>query len=181
MRYSLKQIFGEGRLWACNHVVNKIPSHHFRLWFYKTIMKFEIGSGSYIHLGCHFNCKGRFLMGKNSVINQYCHLDNRGFIYLGNNVSIAPKSNLITADHDLYSSDCSGRSYPINIQDYCFLGYGSTILAPCNMEIGSALGASSLLRGTTEPYYLYLGLPAIKTKKRPEDLSYKMNYDRLFH
>lgn len=144
-------------------------------------MKFEIGSGSYIHLGCRFNCKNYFSIGTNSVINQYCQLDNRGGIFIGNNVSMAPESKLITADHDLYSSDCAGRNNPIHIGDFCFLGYGATILSPCTMEIGSALGANSLLKGRAEAYYLYLGLPAKKSKKRPDDLNYIMNYDRLFH
>jgi acetyltransferase-like isoleucine patch superfamily enzyme len=180
-RYSIPNLLGDFRLWLCNHVVNKIPSHHLRLWFYRTIMKFKIGPNSYIHLGCHFNCKDHFLLGENSVINQYCHIDNRGGIYIGNNVSIAPDSKLITADHDLYSSDCAGRSNPIHIEDYCFIGYGAIILSPSYMEIGSALGAHSLLKGRSEAYYIYLGLPAKKGKKRPEVLNYTMNYDRLFH
>lgn len=144
-------------------------------------MKFAIERDSYIHLGCKFNCKGRFTLKTGSVINQYCHLDNRGIIEIGEYVSIAPRVQLVSADHDLYSKECVGRSAPIIIGDYCFIGYGATILSPCNMEKGSALGAASLLKGNTEAYHLYIGLPAKKGKQRPSELNYIMNYDRLFH
>lgn len=181
MRYAVKQLIGEGRLWFCNHLVNKVPSHHFRLWFYRSIMKFEIGKNSYIHLGCRFNCKGHLSIASDSVINQYCHIDNRGGIQIGSNVSIAPYSRLITADHDIYQVNCIGRIAPIIIEDYCFIGFGATILAPSHMKKGSVLGASSLLKAETEAYFVYFGLPAKKTRFRSENLNYKMNYDRLFH
>lgn len=181
MRYQIKQILGEGRLWLCNHFINKIPSHHIRLYFYRSIMKFDIGEKSYIHLGCRFNCKNLFKMGRGSVINQYCHLDNRGGIIIGDNVSIAPQSKLITADHDLYHLNCIGRSAEILIEDYCFVGYGATILAPSLMKNGSVIGANSLLKGVTEAYYLYVGNPCIKKKIRPQTLNYTMDYDRLFN
>lgn len=181
MRYQIKQVLGEGRLWICNHIVNKIPSHHIRLCYYRYIMKFDVGEKSYIHLGCRFNCKGNFRMGKNSVINQYCHLDNRGGIIIGDNVSIAPECKLVTADHDLYHPNCLGRSSPITIEDYCFIGYGALILAPTLMQKGSALGAVSMLKGNTDAYYLYVGSPCIKKKIRPQQLNYTMDYDRLFN
>jgi acetyltransferase-like isoleucine patch superfamily enzyme len=181
MRYSVKQIFGEGRLWVCNHIVNKIPSHTIRIWFYRSVMKFQIKKNSYIHLGCRFNCKNHFSIESNSVINQYCHIDNRGGVKIGENVSIAPYTKLITADHDVYDKFCKGRNEPIIIEDYCFIGFGATILGPTTMKIGSALGANSLLKGGTEAYSVYLGLPAKITKTRPSDLNYTMNYDRLFH
>lgn len=172
---------GEGRLWFCNHIANKVPSHHFRLWFYRSVMKFKIEDDSYIHLGCNFNCKGHFSMASNSVINQYCHIDNRGGIVIGENVSLAPYSKLITADHDVYHPNCLGRAAAIKIDDYCFVGFGAMLLAPAHMKEGSVLGASSLLKGKTEAYFVYLGSPARKTKSRIGNLSYKMNYDRLFH
>lgn len=181
MRYAIKQLFGEARLWFCNHLVNKIPSHHFRLWFYRAVMKFKIAKNTYIHLGCRFNCIGHFSICSDSVINQYCHIDNRGGIKIGENVSVAPYSRLITADHDIYHPHCSGRNGEIIIDDYCFIGFGATLLAPSHMKKGSVLGASSLLKGDTEAFFVYFGLPAKKTKRRPEHLNYRMNYDRLFH
>lgn len=179
--YTIKQLLGEGRLWFCNHVTNKIPSHHFRLWFYRAIMKFDIEGDSYIHLGCRFTCKSNFVLKQGSVINQYCHIDNNGGIEIGRHVSISPQVKLLSADHNLYSERCEGRAAPIVISDYCFIGFGAMVLSPCTMEIGSALGANSLLKGSAEAYYLYLGSPAKKRNKRPSGLNYTMNYDRLFH
>lgn len=181
MRYSLKQILGEGRLWACNHIINKIPSHHFRLCFYRKIMKFEISKYASIHLGCSFTSIKSFRLGENSTINQNCHLDNRGGIYIEKNVSISPKCSLITSDHLVNSSIFEGRDRSIYVKKYAFLGYGATILGGVTIQEGSVIGAVSLVTKTTEAYHIYIGTPAYAKGKRNNNLDYAPKYRRLFH
>lgn len=181
MRYGLKQLLGEGRLWFCNHFVNKLPSHHVRLLFYRRVMNFKIASNSYIHLGCRFNCKGNFTMDEYSTINQNCQIDNRGGISIGKRVSLSPDVKLITADHNLYESNCIGRNKPIIIEDYVFVGYSALILGKSKLSTGSVIGAVGVFKGVTEPYGVYLGNPAVLKNKRPETLNYKMDYNRIFH
>ncbi|RYY07163.1 MAG: acyltransferase [Sphingobacteriaceae bacterium] len=144
-------------------------------------MKFEIGVGSSVHLGCKFTAVTEFSMGKNSTINQYCRIDNRGGIYIGNNVSISPIVSLITADHDVYTHDCSGRQKSITINDYVFIGSDAMILPGADMETGSVLAAKSLLNKPTLSYGIYAGIPASYKAKRPENLDYSGSYIRWFH
>ena len=181
MRYSIEQILGEGRLWVCNHIVNKIPSHHIRLYFYKNIMKFKISKGASIHLGCTFAITYNFQLGKNSTINQYCHIDNRGGISIQENVSISPKCSLITADHLVNSSTFEGRERSILIEKYSFLGYGATILGNVTLLEGTIVGASSLVTKNTKAFHIYVGVPAYVKGKRINALNYTTNYKRLFH
>ena len=180
-RYNIRNLIGEGRLWLCNHLVNKIPRHHFRLWFYRRIMHFTIENNRYIHLGCRFNCKASFVLKKNSTINQYCHIDHRGGVFIGENVSIGPQVKLITADHDLTHINGIGREKPIYIKDYVFIGHSALILGETLLNIGSAVGANGVFTGNTEPFGIYIGNPAKLKNKRPQNLCYVMNYDRLLH
>jgi len=144
-------------------------------------MKFEIGLGSSVHLGCKFTAVTEFYIGKNSTINQYCRIDNRGGIYIGDNVSISPKVDLITADHDVYASDCAGRQKSITIKDYVFIGSNAMLLPGANMETGSVLGAKSFVTKSTTPYGIYTGIPAKIQSERPKNLQYNASYARWFH
>ena len=181
MRYSLKQILGEGRLWVCNHFVNKVPSHHFRLWFYKKIMRFSIAEGASIHLGCRFTNVETFSLGENSTINQYCHLDNRGYIEIGNNVSISNKCAFVTADHIVNSNSFEGRNRSIYIEAHAFIGYGAVVLGGVSIKEGVVIGAHSVVTKTTEPFKIYHGIPAKECGKRTKELNYDTKYRRLFH
>lgn len=144
-------------------------------------MHFKIDRGSSIHLGCHFNCSGKFQMGKNSTVNQFCHLDNRGGISIGENVSISPHVSVITADHDINDEFCTGREGAVVIENYVFIGYGAKVFKDCNLAYGSVIGAASLVTKSTEPYGVYYGVPARLASYRNKTFKYSGSYKRLFH
>lgn len=169
------------KVYLCNFLIAYIPFHFIRLFYYKYVMKFKIGEGSSIHLGCKFTGVTAFYMGKNSTINQYCKIDNRGGITIGNNVSISPYVNLITADHDIQAINFDGRQKEIIIKDYVFIGSEAMILPGVTMETGCVLGAKSLLHKSTIAYGIYSGLPAQLRANRRTDLSYQTSYIRWFH
>lgn len=144
-------------------------------------MKFKIGKGCSIHLGCKFTAVTEFYMGKNSTINQYCRIDNRGGITIGDNVSISPCVNLITADHDVQTIDCAGRQKTIVVKDFVFIGSDAMVLPGVTLENGSVLGAKSLLTKSTVAYGIYTGVPAQFKANRRTDLDYQASYIRWFH
>lgn len=53
---------------------------------------------------------------------------------------------------------------------HCILGAGSIVLPGVKMGEGSALGAMSLLRESTEPWSIYVGVPARKIRARSNQL-----------
>lgn len=169
------------KIYICNFFIAFIPFHSMRLFYYRYVMKFDIGKGSSIHIGCHFTVTSNFKLGKNSTINQNCRLDNRGGIYIYDNVSISPKVDLITADHDVYSPTCIGREKEIIIKDFVFIGSNAMILQGVTMNVGSVLGAKSLLTKSTVAFGIYTGLPAQYKAKRPAELDYNASYVRWFH
>lgn len=169
------------KVYICNFFIAYIPFHFIRLFYYKHIMKFKIGKGSSIHLGCKFTAVTEFYMGKNSTINQYCRIDNRGGITINDNVSISPCVNLITADHDVHTINCVGRQKEIFIKDHVFIGSDAMVLPGVIMEEGSVLGAKSLLTKSTIAFGIYTGLPAQFKANRRTDLDYQASYIRWFH
>lgn len=179
-RYSPANVLGEFRLWLCNWVINKIPSHTVRLFYYKSIMGFKIGTGSSIHLNCRFNVKENFVLGNNSTINQSCHLDNRAGIIIGDNVSISPNVSLVTADHDLQSAGFEARLGSIVLDNFVFIGYGALILKNVRMFEGAVLSARGVLTKDVPAYEIYAGIPAKFVATREKSLKYLASYRRLF-
>lgn len=181
MLTNFKSKAGEVRIWFCNFVVAFVPSRTFRFWYYRRIMGFKIGKGVAIHLGCRFNSTRNLFIGDHTVINQHCHIDNRGVISIGRNVSISPKVSIVTADHDLDDPDFKGRTGNVDIHDYVFIGYDAKVFKNVSMSTGSVLGAMSLLTKSTEPYGIYMGIPARLIRYREKSLRYELAYRRFFH
>jgi len=175
-----KQILGEGLLYFTNHVVNHIPSHFVRIGFYRVYLQFEIGSNSAIFMEAWFDARKNFKIGNHSVINQKCRLDNRGGITIGENVSISSEVCILTADHDLQSSDFTGRTRPVIIEDYVFIGTRATILSGVTLGKGSAVAAGAVVTKSVPPFTIVAGVPAKPIGMRPTDLKYLINYRRLF-
>jgi len=181
MRYSFKNIMGEGRLWFCNEIIANIPSHTIRLFYYRHVMRFVIGRNVAIHLHCYFNATKGLTIGDSTVINRGCHIDTRGTVFIGSNVSISPYVVILTADHDLQSSSFLGQEKEVRIEDFVFIGANATILKGAVMKQGAVLGAGSMLSGNIPAYEIYGGVPAKRIGVRQTDLQYTLDYKRLFH
>jgi acetyltransferase-like isoleucine patch superfamily enzyme len=177
----MKNTLSEFKLYLCNHIVSIIPSHIFRLWFYRKIMKFRIGSRSNIFLNCSFDCTKNFSIGENSVINANCRIDTRGGIEIGNSVSISSDVVILTADHDMDSMNFAGSTRAVCIADYVWIGTRAMILPGVKIGKGAVVAAGSVVTKNVEPYNVVGGVPAKFIKKRNENLEYKIDYQRLFH
>jgi acetyltransferase-like isoleucine patch superfamily enzyme len=58
----------------------------------------------------------------------------------------------------------------ITIKRHVIVGTGSLIFPGVTLEEGCAIGAASIVRKSTEPWYIYLGNPAKKLKPRSTNL-----------
>lgn len=176
----MKNTLSELRLYFCNRLISNVPSHTLRLWFYRKVMKFSIGSGSSVLLSCSFDCTKSFRMGQNSVVNGNCRLDTRGGITIGDNVSVSSDVIILTADHDLNATDFSGSTRAVVIEDYVWIGTRATILPGVSIGKGAVIAAGSVVTKNVEPYNVVAGVPAKFIKNRNKNLEYKANYRRLF-
>jgi len=177
---SVRLLVPEFRLYLCNHWVTYVPSHHFRLWFFRTVMDFQLGKDSSIYMGATFDCAGGFRLGENSTVNSNCRMDPRGGIEIGSNASISNEVIILTADHDMDSPDFVGRTRPVKIDDYAWIGTRAMILPGVTIGRGAVVAAGAVVTKSVEPFSVVAGLPARPVRSRAQDLRYNTTYRRLF-
>jgi acetyltransferase-like isoleucine patch superfamily enzyme len=176
----LHRLWFDGLLFLCNRIAAYVPSHLFRRAFYRYVMRFEIGRRSFIFMGASFDCRGGFSLGQHSVINENCRLDNRGTLRIGNNASISAEVCILTADHDPRSAVFAGRNRAVMIGDYVFIGTRALILPGVKIGAGAFVAAGAIVTKDVEPFTVVAGNPARAIGERPTELSYELDYGRLF-
>lgn len=177
---SIKSFFSELQLYFCNNIINLIPSHHLRLFFYKYIMRFKIGSKSSILMRCTFDSKGGVEMGKGSVINANCRLDSRGGITIGNGVSISEEVIILTGDHDMDDDNFKGRTSPVLILDNVWIGTRATLLPGVTIGKGAVVASGAVVTKDVSDYMVVGGIPAKEIRQRKSKAQYSLEYRRLF-
>lgn len=175
-----KTFLSELRIYICNEWIATIPSHRFRNFYYRKVMKFKFEQSCSIHMHCVVDCAENLVIGENSVINAKCRLDNRGGIVIGENVSISQEVLILTADHDVNAADFAGRSLPVRIQDYVWIGTRAVILPGVTIGKGALIAAGAVVTKDVIPYAIVAGVPARVIKMRRTDLNYETKYRRLF-
>lgn len=177
----------ELRLYVCNNVIAHFPSHRFRLWFYKKVMKFNIGKGTTIFMNCKFDCAKGLKIGDNSVINANCRLDSRGLLEIGSSVSISEDVIFLTADHNEDLLGILGRDKKVCIEDSVWIGTRAMILPGVTIGKGAVVAAGAVATKNVEAFTMVGGVPAkfiklrtTNSKKSIEKNNNKHNYKRLF-
>ncbi len=170
----------ELRLYVCNNFIAHFPSHRVRLWFYRKVMKFSIGTGTTIFMKCKFDCASGLKIGNDSCINANCRLDSRGFLEIGNCVSISEDVIFLTADHSEELLETSNREKKVTVGDYVWIGTRAMILPGVNVGKGAVVAAGAVVSRNVEDLAVVGGVPAKFIKYRPENFDYKANYKRLF-
>lgn len=176
----MKVFLSELRIYLCNYWISNIPSHTFRLWYYRKVMKFKIGKGSYVFMNCRFDCSDGLTIGENSVVNANCRLDSRGGLEIGNCVSVSEDVIFLTADHNEDLIGISGREKKIIIKDYVWIGTRAMILPGVTIEKGAAVAAGAIVTRDVSYLNVVAGIPAKKINMRPEEFNYSSSYRRLF-
>lgn len=176
----MKSFLSELRLYLCNNIVNLVPSHIFRLFFYKTFMKFKIGSESSILMSCVFDGKSGFELGIGSVINANCRLDTRGGIKIGDGVSISSDVIVLTGDHDMDDDSFKGRTSPVTILDNVWIGTRAMILPGVTIGKGAVVASGAVVTKDVADYTVVGGVPAKVIRKRESTVQYSLEYRRLF-
>jgi len=124
------------------------------------------------HFSHQKNRESKLIIGKHSAITKNHHIDCTNLIQIGNFVTVAGyASQLLT--HSINIELNIQDSYPIVIEDYCFVGTSSTILGGAVLPAYCVLGANSLLnKAFVIPYRLYGGNPAKEIKELSKECKY---------
>lgn len=166
----------------------------------------SFGENVLISRKCSFYSVSAINIGSNVRIDDFCILS--GNISIGSNIHIAPFCGLFGSKgivlHDfsglssrvtIYSEsdDYMGKGLTspvipdryriikgslVEIEKHALVGSGALILPGGNLKEGSVLGAMSLLKTTTDSWYIYAGVPAVKLKMREKEVI--INFEKEF-
>ena len=125
-----------------------------------TYISCPIEVGKNCHIASHVSISGgagKFIMGNYSTISNHCsiHCASSDYSEVSLDLPSVPKE-----------FQFGGEVKNVVIKDFVTVGAHSCLLPGSIFEKGSACGAFSLIKGTIEEWYLYVGVPAKKIKLR---------------
>jgi maltose O-acetyltransferase len=159
-----------------NHLISRLFFQRPRLWWYRTVMGFEIGRGSSVLVDVRFSARRNLRIGAHSVVNNGCRIDNRGQVTLGDSVSLSYGTTIYTKGHVIDSSDFHTVSAPVTIRDKVWVCAGATILPGVTLNAGSVVLTGSVVPKDVGAYEVVGGNPAKYVRGRSRDLDYKIDF-----
>lgn len=114
-------------------------------------------------------------MGDHSNIGPMSFIGCSGYIQIGSRVMMGPRVNLLAENHRFDRTDITikeqgvERSF-ITIEDDCWIGAGSSILAGVTIGRGSVVATGAVVTKDVPPFSIVGGVPArILRTRKPED------------
>lgn len=107
-------------------------------------------------------------VGDGVVIHRHVLLDDRGGIEIGDGSSVSDFANVYSHSHDIVDGRLVRMPKTV-IGKGVRITYHATILAGTHVADDSMVGAGSMLTRSTEPHWVYVGVPAKKVKEKPAD------------
>jgi acetyltransferase-like isoleucine patch superfamily enzyme len=104
-------------------------------------------------------------MGDHSNIGAYSYIGCSGFIEIGNRVMMGPRVNLLAENHLFDRGDVPIKEQGverkfIRVEDNCWIGASSTILAGVTLHEGAVIAAGSVVTKDVPSNTIVAGVPA---------------------
>jgi putative colanic acid biosynthesis acetyltransferase WcaF len=122
--------------------------------------------------GCHFYPSGRVWAPWNLVCEDCCTLAdqaeiyNPSTIYLESHCIISQQAYVCGATHDYNLPDFPMISYSMRLGAYSWICARACVSPGVHVGEGAVLGLGSVASDDMEPWAVYAGVPAVKTKIR---------------
>ena len=107
-------------------------------------------------------------VGDDVVIHRHVLLDDRGGIEIGDGSSVADFANVYSHSHNIVDGRIIYTPKTV-LGKGVRITYHATILAGTHVADDSMIGTSAVLTKSTEPHWVYVGVPARKMKEKPAD------------
>lgn len=104
-------------------------------------------------------------VGDGVVIHRHVLLDDRGGIDIGNGSSVSDFANVYSHSHNIVDGRIVYLPKTV-IGKGVRITYHATILAGTHVADDSMIGTSAVLTKSTEPHWVYVGVPAKKIKEK---------------
>lgn len=131
----------------------------------------ELGKNCLIDYHTYFRYPSRIRIGDNVTINRGCslyasYMVDGAEIRIGNNVALSPHVRIYAASHDYSSLALNDTGAAVIIEDFAWVGAGTTILPGVTIGRGAVVGAASVVSRNVPPYSVAVGNPARVIKER---------------
>lgn len=164
----------------CLMLVGLVPSHLFRLFWYK-LAGMRIGKGSRIHMWARFYNPLGIAIGDDTIIGDHVFLDGRAPLTIGNHVNIASQVLIYNSHHDVDAQDFRPIEKPVMIGDYVFIGPRVTILPGVTIGAAAVVGAGAVVTKDVPPGMVVGGVPAqVLRERQVKEPQYRIGRAKLF-
>lgn len=157
-------------LWNVVYLIlfRPFPSKFFKIWHNSLLRLFgaQIGKNCTVKNSVRIWAPWNLIMESNSLIDSYCHCYNPGIIHIKSEVVISFNVSLITATHNIYSSQHELIIKPIVINKFVWVAAEAFIGPGVVVGAGAVVGARSVVVKNIEPWSVVGGNPAKFIKKR---------------
>lgn len=125
-------------------------------------------STTVIRAGAFTEYPANLVAGKNFQINRNTYLGTNGQILIGDHVTISLNCSILTVSHSGLNHEVDVVA-PVVIKSHCLIYANCTVLPGSVLEEGVVLAAGSVLKGGTQPWSVYAGVPAKFIKSRDQN------------
>jgi acetyltransferase-like isoleucine patch superfamily enzyme len=149
--------------------IDALSRHGIRLGNNVNVAKFTVIETT----GVISNLGEGFEMGDNSNLGDFCFVGAGGGVRIGNNVLIGQRVSFHSENHRFERTDIPIKEQGVTrqgivVEDDCWIGAGSIILAGVTIGHGSIIGAGSVVTRSVPPMSVAAGVPAKILRQRGE-------------
>lgn len=105
-------------------------------------------------------------IGDHAWIGEGVWLDSLGAIRIGANACLSQSVMIETGNHDWSKASFDLLVRGVTIEEGAWAAVRSLLLPGSRLASHAVLGAGAVLAGSTEPYAVYAGNPAVKVRER---------------
>ena len=126
----------------------------------------RVGRGVVIKNRVNIKFPWRLSIGDHSWIGEGAWIDSLAPVHIGAHACLSQGCMIETGNHDWSSTSFDLIVKGVTIEDGAWAAARSLLLPGARLASHAVLGAGSVLRGGTEPYTVYVGVPAVEVGAR---------------
>ncbi len=157
-------------------LIGRLPIHALRVELYRRILHMRIGRTTTVYRRPEIYGGRNITIGESSIIGKDAILDGRFGLVIGNNVNLSSEVAIWTAQHDWRSPTFAATGGQVEVGDYAWLSFRSTVLPGVRVGRGAVVAAGAVVTTDVPDYAVVAGVPAQQVATRPSDLRYHLRY-----
>jgi putative colanic acid biosynthesis acetyltransferase WcaF len=126
----------------------------------------RVGAGVVLKPHLHVKYPWHLTIGDDSWIGEGVWIDSLAPVRIGANACLSQGAMVETGNHDWSRPSFDLMVEEVVIEDGAWAAVRSLLLPGARLASHAILGAGSVLSGDTEPYSIYVGVPATKLRER---------------